>query len=208
MGSLTPITVVKLGGSYALSRDLQCWVDALVSAETRVVVVPGGGPFADVVRAAQQRMGFDDRAAHQMAVLAMEQYGRALVSLSGRFILASSLNAIDRAWRVGKSPVWSPARMVLAAKEIPWSWDVTADSLAAWLAGRVGAKNLLLVKQVEPQGSLHVQELVARGIVDRAFPRFADKGGLQSAIVGAAGAAEFVNATRSGRTPGSPIGLQ
>jgi Amino acid kinase family len=58
--------VVKLGGSFAFSEHLRKWVEALAACVGRVVIVPGGGPFADAVRLAQTRMGFDDRAAHQM----------------------------------------------------------------------------------------------------------------------------------------------
>ena len=65
------ITVVKLGGSFAGSVELPAWLDALARCAGRVVVVPGGGPFAEAVRAAQPKMRFDDHAAHRMAVLAM-----------------------------------------------------------------------------------------------------------------------------------------
>src|SRR6185369_14601723 len=99
----------------------------------RIVLVPGGGPFADAVRAAQPRMGFDDGAAHRMALLAMEQYGCALASGRKQFSLADSRAAIDRALELKQVPVWLPTRMALAA-DIPASWEVTSDSLAAWLA--------------------------------------------------------------------------
>ena len=75
--------VVKLGGSLAFSQHLRAWISALAACPGRAVIVPGGGPFADAVRSAQTRMGYDDHAAHHMALLAMEQYGRALISLNG-----------------------------------------------------------------------------------------------------------------------------
>ena len=78
-------TVLKLGGSYAFSPFLKNWIDAVKDCAGCVVLVPGGGPFADAVRAAQPRMGFDDRAAHEMAVLAMDQYGCALAHLGSAF---------------------------------------------------------------------------------------------------------------------------
>src|ERR1700681_3045121 len=89
-------TVVKLGGSHAFSPHLKDWLDAGARCAGRVVLVPGGGPFSDAVRAAQPRMGFDDRAAHHMALLAMEQYGCALASLDTRLTLTGSLAAIRR----------------------------------------------------------------------------------------------------------------
>src|SRR5262245_16671636 len=104
-------TVVKLGGSLAFSDALRPWLKALAGCAGHVVVVPGGGPFADAVRVAQPKMGFDDRAAHHMALIAMEQYGRALVGLGENLILAGSVAAIERALRDGRVPVWAPARM-------------------------------------------------------------------------------------------------
>src|ERR1700729_1518151 len=101
--------VVKLGGSFAYSDYLRDWIEALAACAGRVVIVPGGGPFADVVRSTQPRMGFDDVAAHHMALLAMEQYGRALVSLNSLLSLADSADAIHRDLAVGRVPVWMPA---------------------------------------------------------------------------------------------------
>ena len=145
------MTVVKLGGSYAFSTHLKSWIDAITACAGCVVVAPGGGPFADAVRMAQPKMGFDDAAAHEMALLAMDQYGRALASLGAKLTLAASATAMRRVLHEGGVPVWSASRMVRAAGDIPWSWDVTSDSLAAWLAGRIGAKRVLLVKHVEPR---------------------------------------------------------
>lgn len=177
------LTVIKLGGSHAFAAHLSHWLDAVAQYAGRMVVVPGGGPFADAVRDAQPRMGFDDTAAHRMALLAMEQYGCALASLRPRLVLAASREDIIGALERGNIPVWLPTRMVLAATEIPWSWDVTSDSLAAWLAGVLGANRLLLVKHASAQAN--AEELAARGVVDPAFPRFANASEVPFSVVGA-----------------------
>jgi dihydroneopterin aldolase len=123
-----------------------------------------------------------------MALLAMEQYGAALASLRAGWIVASSATAIRRALANGKIPVWAPSRMVLCAKDVPWSWDVTSDSLAAWLAGQIGASRLLLVKHVELYADeLHADDLVARGIVDPAFPAFLRGSGVKAFFAGPSG---------------------
>src|SRR5882757_6158198 len=106
------LTVVKLGGSHAFAPHLADWIAAIAAHIGRIVVVPGGGPFADAVRAAQPKIGFDDNAAHRMALLAMEQYGCALASLNPRLALAESRAAIDRALAAGRVPIWLPTRMV------------------------------------------------------------------------------------------------
>jgi len=178
-------TVVKLGGSFAFSAYLGDWITAIAGCAGRAVIVPGGGPFADVVRAAQAQMGFDDCAAHRMGLLAMEQYGCAIESLHEKLSLADSPDTIHRDLLDGKVPVWLSSRMTLSAAEIPQSWDITSDSLAAWLAGKIGAERLLLVKHVEPaRGTTRAADLAVRGIVDKAFANFLATSGVAAFVLG------------------------
>jgi 5-(aminomethyl)-3-furanmethanol phosphate kinase len=198
------LAVVKLGGSHAFSPHLRDWLEALARCAGRVVVVPGGKPFSDTVRAAQPRIGFDDRAAHHMALLAMTQYGCALASLDPRYVLADSLTAIRRAVRDRQVPVWSPVRMVLRATDVAWSWEVTSDSLAAWLAGRLGASRLLLVKHVATPGRpVGAEDLAAQGIVDPAFP--AMMGSVECFLAGPADHAAAAEAILAGLPTGERI---
>jgi 5-(aminomethyl)-3-furanmethanol phosphate kinase len=180
-------TVIKIGGSCALSLDLRRWAEMVAACGGRVVVVPGGGPFADAVRSTQPRMGFDDAAAHHMAMLGMEQFGRALASFDRRLVVADSMAGLRNALAGDKVPVWLPARMAMKATDIPASWQVTSDSLAAWLAGKLRAARLLLLKQVElSHQPVAVNELVEGGIVDRAFPQFLKASGVAAFILGPA----------------------
>lgn len=182
---MSGLTVIKLGGSFALSPCLRDWIAAVAACAGRVVVVPGGGPFADAVRATQAPMGFDDRAAHRMGLLAMEQFGCAIASLDERLSPADSLESIRRRLADGKVPVWLPARMTLADASIPQSWDVTSDSLAAWLAGRIGAKRLILVKHFQAIGNkMPAADLTARNIIDGAFVDFLAASGVAAFILG------------------------
>jgi dihydroneopterin aldolase len=164
--------IVKLGGSLAVSPHLKDWLEAIAAEAGAVVVVPGGGPFADAVRAAQAVMGFDDAAAHAMALAAMAAFGRALESLAPRLEVALSRAAIRRALRAGAVPVWAPETMALAAR-LPETWDLTSDSLAAWLAGELEATQLVLVKHGRfPGDRLAADDLAERGVVDRLFPQY------------------------------------
>ena len=168
MRGATKLAVLKLGGAQARGGHLRDWLDAISRHAGRIVVAPGGGPFADVVRATQAEIGFDEEAAHEMALLAMSQFGRALQSLRPGFELADSEASLRDALARGQTPIWSPASMALAAK-LPASWDITSDSLAAWLAGELGADRLILVKHGAPGTAA---QLAARGVVDPAFPAY------------------------------------
>jgi aspartokinase-like uncharacterized kinase len=203
------LTVVKLGGSYAYSSDLTDWLQTIAGSAGTIVLVPGGGPFADVVRAAQPRMGFDDIAAHHMALLAMEQYGRALAALNANLVIAASIAAIRRACRAGKIPVWSPTRMVLGRDDIACSWDVTGDGLAAWLARRIRAQRLLLIKHVDPPPNpVHIDDLVARGMIDRSVAPFLNASAIEASIVGPSQRAAAAMAFNGNSIVGSRIALR
>jgi 5-(aminomethyl)-3-furanmethanol phosphate kinase len=166
--------VVKLGGSLAFDPALKDWLRVL--AETgrgRVVVVPGGGPFADTVREEQNRLGFDDATAHRMALHAMAQYGLMLAALAPGLTPAASADALRDVLRDGGVPVWLPVAMTIDNPEIRESWDITSDSLAAWLARRLDAENLVLVKSCAvPDEGATPMELARQGIVDAAFAEF------------------------------------
>jgi dihydroneopterin aldolase len=198
--------VVKLGGSFAFSALLTDWIRALASCAGHVVIVPGGGPFADAVRTAQRRMGFDDRAAHLMALLAMEQFGHALIGRNDLLQSADSVERIKRQLAARRVPVWMPARMASAAPGVEMSWRVTSDSLAAWLSGTIGAGRLVLVKHVEALSGLEqCQDLAAMGIVDEAFPQYLRKAAVSASLVGPADHAILAAAIRAGTPAGFPI---
>jgi 5-(aminomethyl)-3-furanmethanol phosphate kinase len=168
--------IVKLGGSLAAAGTLGAWLDAVVAyGAGRFVVVPGGGGFADAVRAAQHRHGFSDHAAHRMALLAMEQYALQLLDLAPALCPAESEAEIAASLAADRVALWFPHRMAAADPAIAESWDVAADSLAAWLARRLGARRLVLVKSAPaPPPPLSPTRLAAFGLVDAAFPDYAE----------------------------------
>jgi len=190
------LAVLKLGGSLAKSPELREWLAAIATEAGRIVVVPGGGPFADAVREAQPIIGFDAVAAHEMAMLAMTQFGRALQSLAPEFLLANSRSAIRRALRERRVPIWSPERMA-SAEGLPPTWDLTSDSLAAWLASALGADRLILVKHGRfAEGGVDLGDLVADGIVDPLLPRFVHRSRFHGSLASHTDAARLAGGLR------------
>jgi len=167
--------VIKLGGSLAGSAELQSWLDVIARTPGPPrVLVPGGGPFADAVRAAQARWRFNERVAHRMALLAMHQYGLMLAALKPKLQPAETVEAIHAECAAQHVPVWQPYAMVAKGPEIEASSDVTSDSLALWLASTLGAERLILVKSAAlPREPEKIGSLVEKGILDRGFPRYA-----------------------------------
>jgi 5-(aminomethyl)-3-furanmethanol phosphate kinase len=164
----TPLidVVVKLGGGVLASVEA---ADAVLEAvraaaqSCRLLVVPGGGPFADVVRDIDRRFGLSDDAAHWMAVLAMDQHAHLITGRLADAEMVLAPREIAGAIDAHRIPVLAPWRWLRATDPLPHSWDVTSDSIAAWVAGCVGARRLVLVKPTGVQAS--------DAAVDRYFAR-------------------------------------
>ena len=164
--------VIKLGGSLLGSPELSLWLDTVAKhGDGQVLIVPGGGIFADAVRDAQISSGIDDATAHRMAVMAMDQYGVLMTGLSPRLVTArSELEIAERGWQ-HRGIVWMPSDMVCADENVPMHWGITSDSLAAYLAAQLNAKHLILVKSSRPDAEQQVslEKLTKEGFVDSAF---------------------------------------
>lgn len=170
--------VVKLGGSLLGGPELFRWLETLVKiSDGRIVIVPGGGLFADAVREAQQRTHVNDAVAHALALIAMDQFGLLLAGMHPGLVTASSeLEIAECGWQ-HRAIVWLPSKMVLADETVPKNWQVTSDSLSAWLANKIAAEQLLLVKskslaQYANVASLGLGGLVQDELIDSAFTDF------------------------------------
>ena len=121
---------------------------ALASAaeRRRLVVVPGGWMFADLVRAADAALSLDASTAHWMAVLGMDQMAHLLATRIPGAALVLDERGVRSALDAGQLPVLAPYRWLRATDPLPHAWSVTSDSIAAWIAGALGAPRLVLVK--------------------------------------------------------------
>ncbi|GAB6141333.1 hypothetical protein JCM14076_20620 [Methylosoma difficile] len=166
--------VVKLGGSLVNAKRLRDCLERLQEKYQgrAVVLVPGGGAFAEQVRLAQQQWQFDDRTAHAMALLAMQQMALLIHGLKPCWAIAKSAQEIRQLVSPTQWLVWSPDIAELDQAGIAASWDITSDSLAAWLAGALSAQELLLIKAAPVDASLSAGQLAALGLVDAAFCGF------------------------------------
>jgi len=196
------VLVLKLGGSHAASPLLHDWLAAIARGRGPIVVVPGGGPFADAVRAAQPAMGFDDSAAHRMALMAMAQFATALASVSPRFALTDELGAIPAMLAAGRVPLISAWPLLRDAADVPESWDVTSDSLSLWIANAAGASNVTLVKPRPAAPGATIASLAADGLVDAAFPDFAAR---FDGTISIAGPADVPAALDASAPPGQRV---
>ena len=142
--------VLKIGGSLAENPDRLirlCKELSGLAKVHKIVVVPGGGEFADKVRELDKRIGLSNRTAHQMAVLAVDQYGLLLSDITPNSSVVSKIEKLNISIE-GKLQVFLPSQYIFCEDPLENSWDVTSDAIAAHIAGRINAKKLILATNV------------------------------------------------------------
>jgi len=142
--------VLKIGGSLAENPDRLirlCKELSGLAKVHKIVVVPGGGEFADKVRELDKRIGLSNRTAHQMAVRAMDQYGLLLSDITPNSYSVSEIEKLNKSIE-GKLQVFLPSQYIFCEDPLENSWDVTSDAIAAHIAGRINAKKLILATNV------------------------------------------------------------
>jgi aspartokinase-like uncharacterized kinase len=170
--------VVKVGGSLFdlpnLGTRLVNWLVTLACRE--ILLVPGGGAAADVVRAADRCHHLGEQPSHWLALRALSLNAHLLAVLLPRFSSAQvveEIGACTGAWQNGFLPILDPLSFARQDEDrnghLPHCWDVTSDSLAARVALVVQARELVLLKSVTIPPEITWEEAGHRGFVDAAF---------------------------------------
>jgi aspartokinase-like uncharacterized kinase len=144
--------VIKIGGSLAEDpAALRALCNRLgeIAKKHRVVVVPGGGKFADVVREFDQQFGLSPVISHRMAILGMDQFGLLLSQIIPNSCASCLLNDAKQLSEIGVVPIFLPSRLMFQADPLEPSWDVTSDSVATYVASRLSANKVILVTDVD-----------------------------------------------------------
>jgi len=143
--------VLKVGGSLAkdpTSLQRLCQELSVLAETYRILIVPGGGEFADTVRKIDKVYGLSNTAAHKMAILAMDQYGLFLLDITPNSIVCNALDE-EGNYVKEKMSIFLPSQHMFRGDPLEPSWDVTSDTIAAYIANQVDAKKLILVTDVD-----------------------------------------------------------
>lgn len=179
--------VIKVGGSLTSDRErLREILSGLFMVSTRLILVTGGGPYADAVREVQGRLGIGDRLAHRQALAAMNLFAEALCDLNAGLVMATSREEVDAAHAAGRIPIFRTDRLLTGGAGLPEGWAVTSDTFAAFLAFEFDARGLILVKSADGPAQASAADLSRSGLVDAAFPSFAERLACPIRIVGPA----------------------
>jgi len=131
---MDPLLVVKMGGS--LIGQAKEIITVIQESHRPILVVPGGGPFADMVRS----YNLPDDTAHWMAIAAMDQFGWYIASLG--------LEPCNSLILQKRHQVLLPYCLMRERDPLPHTWEVSSDTIAAWIASEMGAE-LAVLKSVD-----------------------------------------------------------
>jgi 5-(aminomethyl)-3-furanmethanol phosphate kinase len=171
--------VVKVGGSLFDWPDLPACLSAYLedrrSGGERLVVLAGGGRAADLIRGLDRLFTLGDVRAHHLALRSLDLTAHILAALVPVLDVADDLSAPEAVWDRRRIPVLAPCRFLdddetRASDPLPPSWDVTSDSIAARLAVRLGARELVLLKSAPIPPGINRREAARLGLVDPVFP--------------------------------------
>jgi aspartokinase-like uncharacterized kinase len=166
-----PLRIVKVGGSLYDLPDLRDRLGPWLG-EVPTVLVPGGGAGVDVIRSLDRVHCFADHVAHALAVRVMSLNAAILAEILGHGPLVDRL---PERYEPRQVLILRPTRFCQEDLELPGSlpqcWQVTSDSIAARVALRARARELILLKSISWPNTDNWDVAARAGIVDEYFPQ-------------------------------------
>lgn len=164
--------VVKIGGSlfpnYAidLAKKLE---------NTNSLIVLGGGEFANLIRKYDSEINFSQETNHWTAIDCMDIIAKLVNDKVESTKLAYSIDDAIAISNEGFTPIFVVSKFLREDDPFECSWDVTSDSIAAYISHLLNA-NLLIVTNVngiytqEPKesGSTFISKIDAKTMLN--FP--------------------------------------
>ena len=164
--------VVKIGGSlfpnYAIDLAKQL-------KGTDSLIVLGGGEFANLIRKYDSEISFSQETNHWTAIDCMDIIAKLVNDKVDSTKLAYSIDEAKKISDDGFTPIFIVSEFLRSEDPFECSWDVTSDSIAAYLSHLLNA-NLLIVTNVngiytqEPKepGSTFISKIDAKTMLN--FP--------------------------------------
>lgn len=164
---------MKIGGS--LINEVPEITRALIALPCPTIIIPGGGPFANLVRS----LHAPDNESHWMAVLGMEQYGW--------YIASHGISTCTKLIIPERPTVLLPYALMQKEDPLPHHWDITSDTIGAWAAHHLGL-DLVILKSVDGimDGDTHLEQITAPlrcDEVDPGFIRFVLDRGVRTLLI-------------------------
>jgi 5-(aminomethyl)-3-furanmethanol phosphate kinase len=175
------IVVVKVGGSLLDWPELPARLASYLESRRadRLVLVVGGGRFADVLRDLDAIHSLGEVRSHALALRVLDLSAHVLADLLPGLEVVDDVTQVADAWALGRVPILAP-RLFLHVDDrspdpLPHAWSTTTDSIAARIALRMDACELVLLKSTPLPAGVDRREAARLGLVDEEFPRASEE---------------------------------
>ena len=161
--------VVKIGGSLFPDYAIEL---AKRLKNTSSVIILGGGEFANLIRKYDSKIKFSDETNHWTAIDCMEIIAKLVNDKVETAQLAYAIDEVSQIIDDGFTPIFVVSDFLKSEDPFECSWDVTSDSIAAYVANLLNA-NLFIVTDVngiytqEPKepGSTFISKIDAKTLL-------------------------------------------
>lgn len=192
--------VIKLGGSLLNVSNVVDHLNSLIASLPQMenFIVVGGGQAANLIREWDSNFGLGHRRSHRMAIFAMTWNAKRLFENRSDHVFIRHFETwpgVECMGVVLSEPFLLSATEFGRHTALPESWDVTSDSIAAFVAHALGAEQLMMLKSVDSalthqqsqmltlpscngdlvdvSGLTALNRLAERKLVDSEFPGYA-----------------------------------
>lgn len=138
--------IVKIGGSWLKNPSLPSLLIKIKKiCNKEIVIVPGGGSFADSIRDVSDKTKMSEKLANKLALKSTELFAEYLKELDNDLCLIDN----PRNFKKEKICIWLPSKKLSQNNSFKNNWDSTSDSVAAWLANKIMAKGVIFIKSLK-----------------------------------------------------------
>jgi len=164
--------VIKIGGSLFPKSAIEL---VKVLKDSNCLVITGGGDFANLIRKYDDEIGFSEDVTHETAIDSMDIIAKLLSDRFDFTKLVYSIEDAENSLTAGYTPILACSKLFNENNDfydLPHSWNLTSDSMSAYLAESLKAK-LLIATNVDgiytrkptSVGSKFIQEIDAKKLL-------------------------------------------
>jgi aspartokinase-like uncharacterized kinase len=164
-------TVFKIGGK--ILEDLENLNSTISQLQhlydeniiDKIVLIPGGGSFANFIRKIYSELKFTEEIAHWMGIISMNYNG---LELSKKCPNLQVIENYKKLKEIGKVfCIFLPYEFIKENDKLPHNWDVTSDSISLFIAKELELNECFLIKDID--GILNNQNQIIKEISTSEF---------------------------------------
>lgn len=162
--------VVKIGGSLFPNHAMEL---AKQLRNTNSVIILGGGEFANLIREYDDELSFSKETTHWTAIDCMDIMAKLVSDKVESTKLTYSIEEVNKISDEGFTPIFAVSEFLKNEDPFDCSWDVTSDSIAAYISHLLNAKLLIITnvngiytQEPKESGSTFISKIDAKTLLN------------------------------------------